>query len=547
MRIATTRPLVVLGLCILIFGSNTAWAGGQKPSESGKLTVNDVVEMVKVKLADDLIIAQIQQNGTPFKLSATEMVQLKTAGASDNVIRAMIDPKGGRPSGEPPRAAASSAAVPSEADGEQALAVRVNSESEGRARLASFRKTDGQSGQINGVSVYSLAFVANIEFTKDCKWLREPSFDSNPTLAFKTRAPSTNSANFSWDSFFEASQFPGVVVKQGAVAGIAGVLFFERSENGWGISRVTGKVTSEPPRADAALGGAPASGKPSPAAKTPTAASSVATLDPGEALVTDSTKGDQNAEAFPVQSRILNSSLDAVWKATHDVLAKSKDEVATEDREKGLIVTALTKHGSFPVARYDKFAIALQRVSDNSTKVTLKALLYSPLVGKPGMVSRPPDRVRDQGAKLLDQVAKAASALPPVSRLSDGSSIGPDTRTPAQQQGDAAVGKGFLLYSDFVKNALLLVAGSIPWAGIGIGMVSTQPSVDKKLDALVTWLAEGQLKSPAGLAYLRRVGEGKEPLLSAFDVLAKTKAYLQQAGIPVDVIEQIAGLMKAAK
>jgi len=543
MRIATIRHLIVLGLCIFIFGSHTAWAGGQKPSESGKLTVNDVVEMVKVKLADDLIIAQIQQNGTPFKLSATEMVQLKTAGASDNVIRAMMEPKGGRPVGETPTAAGSSVLVPSEADGQRGLAARVSSESEGRAKLASFRKTDGQSAQINGVPVYSLEFEGTVEFTQDCKWLRE-MFDGSK-LEFKTRALRPNSPN-ELDNFFEASQFTGVAVNNGAVAGIAGAIVFERSENGWRHSGVTGKITSQPPRADAALGGAAASGKPSPAAKT-TAGSSGATLDPGEALVTDSTKGDQNADAFPVQSRILNSSLDAVWKATHDVFAKSKDEVATEDREKGLIVTALTKHGSFPVARYDKFAIALQKVNDNSTRVTLKALLYSPLVGKPGMVSRPPDRVREQGAKLLDQVAKAASALPPASRLSDGSSIGPDTRTPAQQQGDAAVGKGFLLYSDFVKNALLLVAGSIPWAGIGIEMVSTQPSVDKKLDALVTWLAEGQLKSPAGLAYLKRVGEGKEPLLSAFDVLAKTKTYLQQAGIPVDVIEQIAGLVKAAK
>jgi hypothetical protein len=34
------------------------------------LTVDDVIKMVQVKLADDLIIAQVRKNGKPFTLSA---------------------------------------------------------------------------------------------------------------------------------------------------------------------------------------------------------------------------------------------------------------------------------------------------------------------------------------------------------------------------------------------------------------------------------------------------------------------------------------------
>ena len=47
--------------------------------------------MVRVKLADDLIISQIRKTGKAFTLSTDDMICLKIAGASDNVIRAMID------------------------------------------------------------------------------------------------------------------------------------------------------------------------------------------------------------------------------------------------------------------------------------------------------------------------------------------------------------------------------------------------------------------------------------------------------------------------
>ena len=58
------------------------------------MTVDDVIKMVQVKLGDDLVISQIKKNGKPFALSADDMVRLKTAGASDGVIRAMINPQG---------------------------------------------------------------------------------------------------------------------------------------------------------------------------------------------------------------------------------------------------------------------------------------------------------------------------------------------------------------------------------------------------------------------------------------------------------------------
>lgn len=113
--------------------------------------------------------------------------------------------------------------------------------------LSSFKKTDGQSAQVLGVSVYEMAFDAEVTFPNACKWLRGLSSFGN--LEFKTRElpKNTNTREFTgWDGWFEMSQFPGVLVKDGAVAAIAGTLIFARSERGWNLERVDGNVVSQP-------------------------------------------------------------------------------------------------------------------------------------------------------------------------------------------------------------------------------------------------------------------------------------------------------------
>jgi hypothetical protein len=102
-----THSLLVFSLAVgLIQATSQA-----QPTPAGAqptMTVDDVIKMVQVKLADDLIISQIRKNGKPFSLSADDMVRLKTTGASDNVIRVMIDPQ----APEPPRAPGAANAVP---------------------------------------------------------------------------------------------------------------------------------------------------------------------------------------------------------------------------------------------------------------------------------------------------------------------------------------------------------------------------------------------------------------------------------------------------
>jgi len=65
------------------------------------MTLDDILKLVQVRLGDDLIISQIRKNGKAFALTPDELVRLKTAGASDDVIRAMIDPKAPLPQPAP--------------------------------------------------------------------------------------------------------------------------------------------------------------------------------------------------------------------------------------------------------------------------------------------------------------------------------------------------------------------------------------------------------------------------------------------------------------
>jgi hypothetical protein len=84
----------LLTFCLLVGVPCISSQTQRPPSTSqSRLTVDDVIKMLQVKLGEDLIAAQIRKNKTPFSLSADDMVRLKTAGASDGVIRVMIDPQ----------------------------------------------------------------------------------------------------------------------------------------------------------------------------------------------------------------------------------------------------------------------------------------------------------------------------------------------------------------------------------------------------------------------------------------------------------------------
>jgi len=62
------------------------------PKPAG-ITVNDVVSLVDAGLSDDLIITKLRKEDKAFDLSTDDMIRLKKANVSDNVLHVMLDPK----------------------------------------------------------------------------------------------------------------------------------------------------------------------------------------------------------------------------------------------------------------------------------------------------------------------------------------------------------------------------------------------------------------------------------------------------------------------
>jgi hypothetical protein len=64
-------------------------APAPKPAE---LTVEQVVQLVQAGLSDDLVIAKIKKNNKAFDLSTDELLKLKAAKVSENIIMLLMDP-----------------------------------------------------------------------------------------------------------------------------------------------------------------------------------------------------------------------------------------------------------------------------------------------------------------------------------------------------------------------------------------------------------------------------------------------------------------------
>ena len=69
----------------------TSSKGRAQSSES--FTVDGVVDLVQAGLSDDLIIVSLRKEGKSFDLGPADLIRLKKANVSENVIKVMLDPK----------------------------------------------------------------------------------------------------------------------------------------------------------------------------------------------------------------------------------------------------------------------------------------------------------------------------------------------------------------------------------------------------------------------------------------------------------------------
>src|SRR3984893_14852439 len=102
-------------------GTGTGATTRTAPSVPHVMNNQDVVQMVRAKISDDIVIAKIKQSKTKFDTSVQGLVTLKQAGVSDGVISVMMNSgtnspeAGGRPmtaNGAPAGANSGSSAAP---------------------------------------------------------------------------------------------------------------------------------------------------------------------------------------------------------------------------------------------------------------------------------------------------------------------------------------------------------------------------------------------------------------------------------------------------
>lgn len=80
----TARTVVYLPLAVAVLSALPLLA--QTPA----LTGSDIEMLLSVKIADDVIVSRAKASGKPVDLSTEDLIRLKKAGASDNLIRQLL-------------------------------------------------------------------------------------------------------------------------------------------------------------------------------------------------------------------------------------------------------------------------------------------------------------------------------------------------------------------------------------------------------------------------------------------------------------------------
>jgi hypothetical protein len=131
---------------------------------------------------------------------------------------------------------------PPEASAEQAVKSSVRSENPSLFELVSFKKTDGQSREIQGVHVYVLDFTATISLLGDTFY--EATTDS---IALSAPGPTlSDGRSLSWDAWLSTAVSGQKMAYQGDRLNVVGQVTFEKKESGWRVSAVAYRTILDP-------------------------------------------------------------------------------------------------------------------------------------------------------------------------------------------------------------------------------------------------------------------------------------------------------------
>jgi type II secretion system protein G len=135
---------------------------------------------------------------------------------------------------------------PSASEGKQAIEDRIKQQSQGRARLVQFQKTNGQLAEVMGVKVYTLEYETEIEFLEACKWNIRTFAGAimDDELSFRTTKSPDKPLN-ELAQLAESATNPGTEVSKGQRFKLVGAIRYEKKEKGWWVDGV--KVASITP------------------------------------------------------------------------------------------------------------------------------------------------------------------------------------------------------------------------------------------------------------------------------------------------------------
>lgn len=133
--------------------------------------------------------------------------------------------------------------LPSQSDAFPIIADHFEEVSDRRMVLQDLRKTDGQEGEMFGVSVYSLSLEGTVEFTERCYWRTIRMIGTSGAVTFKTVSyeegqQALESRGF-WDQFKPGTLRNEIHRYNAAEAGeriqFTAEVLFEKSERGWSV------------------------------------------------------------------------------------------------------------------------------------------------------------------------------------------------------------------------------------------------------------------------------------------------------------------------
>jgi hypothetical protein len=139
--------------------------------------------------------------------------------------------------------------LPSPTQAESALRARIDDGMADRIKLTNFRKTDGQSSEVARVSLYQMAFDADLEFLADVYYsgsgtsLLDDTYMADGKIASRVIAgpPPTCAANI----YYCVNPAPDVG-RKGQSLHLRGKIAFEKSESGWHSTGVTFRAVEGP-------------------------------------------------------------------------------------------------------------------------------------------------------------------------------------------------------------------------------------------------------------------------------------------------------------